>query len=444
MTIPCSVLMCHAPIVIPAIGGQRSNECRRTTRGMHQAAARLLAHDPDVVVLISPHAPRQRGRFGVMAAEALQGDFARFGHPELRVRASGAPELAAALAREALRRGIGTWRIPSTDELDHGTAVPLWFLQEAGLHCPVLVVSLPYPGEEGPEAFGQALAAAVDATGLRVGLLASGDMSHRLTPGAPAGYDPSAQAFDDGFVAQLERGDLAGACQPEPSLRELAAEDVVDSCLVVGGATRFRTDGSLLLAYEGPFGVGYTEAILFEPSPPAKTDGADWGPALLATAHNAIARALGAPQRPEPVWPSASVASRGLFVTLRSLDGSLRGCIGHLEPTHTDLYDELVECAGAAATHDPRFPPVMPSELPHLRIEISLLSAAEPVADSEELDPQRYGVIVSQGGRRGVLLPGIESVDSVAQQLDIAARKAGLVLGPDVRIERFEVTKFAE
>jgi AmmeMemoRadiSam system protein A len=133
-----------------------------------------------------------------------------------------------------------------------------------------------------------------------------------------------------------------------------------------------------------------------------------------------------------------------VFVTLRDLRGSLRGCVGHIEPQHETLVQEVAACAVAAALRDTRFRPVTARELPHLRIEISLLSPPEPVSDLRLLDPKRYGVIVSSGTARGVLLPDIPGVTTVDEQLRIAASKAGLASDVPWSVERFEVKKGGE
>lgn len=119
MAIPCAVLMCHAPIAIPALGQERAGACARTTAAMARTAAQLVAHAPDVLVLISPHTPRRREGFGIAVDAQLSGDFSRFGRGDLRLRAPGAPQAAQALQRCAHARGLGTFAARGVD-LDHG------------------------------------------------------------------------------------------------------------------------------------------------------------------------------------------------------------------------------------------------------------------------------------------------------------------------------------
>lgn len=132
----------------------------------------------------------------------------------------------------------------------------------------------------------------------------------------------------------------------------------------------------------------------------------------------------------------------GVFVSLK-IDGQLRGCIGTFLPLTPSVVDETARNAIAASTEDPRFPPVDESELEAITYSVDVLSPPEPVGDMNELDPKRYGVIVKQGGRRGLLLPDLDGVETVEEQLRIAMMKAGISPGAEgVDIERFEVKRY--
>ncbi len=132
----------------------------------------------------------------------------------------------------------------------------------------------------------------------------------------------------------------------------------------------------------------------------------------------------------------------GLFVTLWH-GGELRGCMGEIEPLCGDLGRAVARVATSSAARDPRFPTVVQSELKSIRIDISLLEEPEPCV-LVDLDPDVYGVIVGKGGRRGVLLPGVEGVGSAQEQIEIACRKAGIGPNEDFTLQRFRTTKIAE
>lgn len=270
MSIAAAALMCHAPIVVPVIGGARGGDCAVTTRAMRSVAADVVAQAPDVLVLISPHAPRQRRTWGVSADATLHGDFRRFGHAELSVALPGAPGAARSLAAAASRVELEVTDLPA-DDLDHGATVPLWFLAEAGLRAPTLLVALPYPGAGSEARFGRLLRDVAAARGERWAVVASGDMSHRLRPGAPGGYHPRAHEFDDAFVAHVRAADYTRAVAPDEALQELAGEDVVQSTAVAVAAVNGAARGARVYAYERPFGVGYMEALLYAEPTPARS-----------------------------------------------------------------------------------------------------------------------------------------------------------------------------
>jgi AmmeMemoRadiSam system protein A len=146
----------------------------------------------------------------------------------------------------------------------------------------------------------------------------------------------------------------------------------------------------------------------------------------------------------EGTLPEEMTARRaGVFVSIKK-HGALRGCIGTIAPTAGSVADEIRQNAVSAATRDPRFEAITEDELPYLSISVDVLGDAEPVASEDALDPKRYGVIVSLGGRRGLLLPDLDGVDTAAEQVSIAMKKAGIAERDRARVklERFEVVRY--
>lgn len=135
---------------------------------------------------------------------------------------------------------------------------------------------------------------------------------------------------------------------------------------------------------------------------------------------------------------------RACFVTIKTESGALRGCIGTIWPAQPNLGQEIMANAISAATRDPRFSPLTLAELPGVIFSVDVLSPPEPVSGLEQLDPAHWGVIVTRDGRRGLLLPDLEGVDTVEKQLTIAAGKAGLRGYEGAEIQRFSVTRFKE
>lgn len=167
------------------------------------------------------------------------------------------------------------------------------------------------------------------------------------------------------------------------------------------------------------------------------------GPSLPAVARRAIEQYLHGEGHLPDALRVASGPRAPVFVTLRALDGALRGCVGSVVASQEDVVSETARSAVLAATKDPRFPPVSTPELSALLIEVSVLGPEQPVSGNSELDPHRYGVIVRDGtGRQGLLLPGIPGIDAASEQVDIARRKAGIKPDAVVRLFRFEVRKW--
>ncbi|MCX5999165.1 MAG: AmmeMemoRadiSam system protein A [Chloroflexi bacterium] len=133
----------------------------------------------------------------------------------------------------------------------------------------------------------------------------------------------------------------------------------------------------------------------------------------------------------------------GVFVSIKK-HGELRGCIGTFEPARANVAEEIVANAVSSATRDPRFPPVSSFELDDLSYSVDVLTRPEPVSGPSQLDPRKYGAIVESGRRKGLLLPDLEGVDTVEEQIDICRQKAGILPHEPIRLYRFEVQRYSQ
>jgi len=286
--------------------------------------------------------------------------------------------------------------------------------------------------------------------------VASGDLSHRLKPEAPAGYNPTAHLFDEDVVAALVANAPERIINIDEGLRRLAGECGYRSMLVALGATQELPLSCEVLNYEAPFGVGYLVAqITNQKSPSTQRQSeavrsqppTEEGNDLPALARETVETYVLTGSLPQPFEkPSQLLSERAAcFVSIKTKDGDLRGCIGTIEPSRNTLREEVVANAMSAATRDPRFKPIAPDELSQLRYSVDVLSAPEP-ATFAELDAKTFGVIVEDevGERRGVLLPDIEGIESASRQVEIASRKAGIPSGTPVMLSRFRVQRFGE
>lgn len=143
--------------------------------------------------------------------------------------------------------------------------------------------------------------------------------------------------------------------------------------------------------------------------------------------------------------PKEMLANRaGVFVSIHKRDGLLRGCIGTFMPTKENLAQEIIANAIASATQDPRFPPVTSAEVSSLVYSVDVLLKPRP-ATRKELNPKKYGLIVSTNdGRRGLLLPDILGVETVKEQIEICCHKAGIAPDEEIKLESFTIERYGE
>lgn len=438
----------HPPLLIPEVGRGHLERVSATVQGMQEMAREVKAAGEVTVVLISPHGPVFRDGVAVVTAPELAGDFRGFGSRE-RLSFRNDPELAAAILEELGLAGLTGLKLDEETArrfgldgaLDHGTLVPMHFLGEAGVDRPLVPLGMSLLPPEELLKVGAAIERAAVRLGRAVVLVASGDLSHRLTADAPAGYDPAGKEFDRKLVSLLRRGDVEALAGMDETMREAAGDCGYRSILMMLGAFGRGRVETKVLSYEGPFGVGYCVALVYPPATAAREAGAGGDP-FVALAREAIKAYVtdGAVLDPPDPLPAEFRGEAGVFVSLHKF-GELRGCIGTTGPTEPDLARQIIRNAIYAATDDPRFEPVDPSELEDLEISVDVLSPAEPIPGPEQLDPKVYGVIVRHGYRSGLLLPDLEGIDTVEEQVEIARRKAGI--GPDepVQLFRFRVVR---
>jgi AmmeMemoRadiSam system protein A len=465
------VLAPHPPLLIPEIGKGDIGAVKATQKAMGELACRVNQAKPDVVIVISPHAPLFRDAIAILVDDPLYGDFSAFGVPEAKYRFRNDPELVSAIVDEGGKIGVRIHRfelesgglVTRSKGLDHGVLVPMHFIsKEVGQGVPIVVMGTALLPRDALFSFGQAIEMAARRLERRAVLVASGDLSHRLTRQAPAGYSPRGREFDERLIQHLRDTDIQGILSLDDSLLDEAGECGYRPVVTALGAMSGKDLRSEVLSYEGPFGVGYGCA-LFGPetgfgkncdfgrcrSPEASSaencdssrcrSGESFPVKLARAAVEAYVKSGKRINPPEEI-PREFQGRAGVFCTLKT-GGELRGCIGTIEPTTDSITQEIIGNAIAAATQDPRFRPVREDELGSLRYSVDVLMQSEPVSGLDELNPKIYGVIVRKGRRRGLLLPDIEGVDTPLEQVAIARRKAGIGPNEDIELERFEVKR---
>ena len=432
----------HPPIMVPEVGRESIAGVVNSIDAMSELTRRLIHSGAESVILISPHAPLEADAFVTYEGPEVFGDFSHFNAPDTYFSLPVDDELLAAIREVAATKQFELTTL-RTHDLDHGTAVPLYFLLRNGWRGKVVTLGYSFLSNDDHVRFGSCIRSAVDQVGRRVAFIASGDLSHRLKPQAPAGYNPDAHVFDEQVVDALRSNAPQRIVDIDYNLRRLAGECGFRSMLVAIGASSELSPSCEVLSYEAPFGVGYLVAQIT--NQPAGADVEEVSlPALARAAVETFVRSeevLSPPRSAQTLLTTRAPC----FVSLKTLSGELRGCIGTIEASRATLAEEIIANAISAATNDPRFDPVRPEELSNLRYSVDVLFPPEE-AVLEDLDPTAYGVIVEDksGGRRGLLLPDIPGIDNAEHQVEIAARKAGIEPGEPVRLYRFKVERFRE
>ena len=436
----------HAPLLIPEVGREDTKRVQATRAAMEEMGRRVREAMPQTVVVISPHGTVFYDAVGIMTEKRLEGDFGSFGQKGIRLTYHNDLELVEAIQRNMAADGLKSQGIDNRrarelgvpGALDYGTLVPLYYLQGDFRLVSMSMGLLSYL-----ELFrcGRAIRAAAREVGRRAAIIASGDLSHRLIEGAPAGYDPWGARFDKLLLEQIEAWDVGGILAMDPELVERAGECGLRPVTMLLGAMDGLDVRPSVVSYEGPFGVGYGVAVI-TPIGLGKSRLADEElPAMLA--RRAVVEYLthGQVIDPPEVLPSFMKGRAGAFVTIKK-GKHLRGCIGTIEGTKETIAEEIIANAIQAATEDPRFPSVGLEELDDLSFSVDILSPLEPVAELGKLDPKQYGILVRRGRRAGLLLPDIEGINTVDEQIRIAKQKAGI--GPDeqVEVQRFRVDRY--
>src|SRR3989442_10812624 len=329
--------------MLKEVGGLESQPVHATAQAMRELDVLLAGHRAGVAVVISPHSPSSMTSLPVRHSAHLAGDLARFRAPQVRVEAIVDTALVTALVGDAHRAGYALIRAEESD-LDHGVVVPLYSLPQAmaNQRCVFLGVS------------GWPLARFFDfgawlhqrLLGRSVILLASGDLSHRLTPDAPYGFRPEGHVFDRLVIDALRDSEWERIEGMDRELIEEAGECGLRPLAILLGAARAAGLSSKVLSYEGPFGVGYP-VVAFTPAA-GGFDIQDFGRRAIET----YLRSRQLIDPPQPI-PAALQKPAALFVTLRK-GRELRGCVGSLRPTEPMAAHELIRYAVASAFCGPR------------------------------------------------------------------------------------------
>ncbi|MBR4422231.1 MAG: AmmeMemoRadiSam system protein A [Erysipelotrichaceae bacterium] len=460
MSILAGFMVPHPPLIVPAIGKGEEAQIKETTAAYEEVARQIAELEPDTIIISSPHSIMYADYFHISPGKEASGDFSGFRAPQITFEEKYDTELVDLLCdlsdQEGLPAGILGERDP---DLDHGTMVPLWFIRQQYKKGGIVRIGL--SGLDLPKHYklGMLIKEACDALDRKAVFVASGDLSHKLQEYGPYGFASEGPEYDKRIMDVCSRAAFNELFDFSEDFCDKAAECGHRSFVIMAGAFDGLSVKAEELSHQDVTGVGYG-ICTFYPL------GKDENRHFLKQYEDELIRKLTEkksrsdayvnlarytietyvltgkrPALPEGLPEEMLTNKAGTFVSIHEND-RLRGCIGTIRPTKANLAQEIISNAISACAYDNRFVPVKAEELPYLEINVDVLGEAEDIESKEELDVKRYGVIVSNGNRLGLLLPDLEGVDTVEQQIRIAAQKGRIDPDEeDYHLQRFEVIR---
>ncbi len=313
---------------------------------------------------------------------------------------------------------------------EHAVEVQLPFLQYFKPDIKIVPIVLAQANLEAYREIGREIARAVSSLDRETLVIASSDMTHYESQDSASEKDARAvqamlQLDEEELVRRVTKFDIT-MCGYGPAAAMMATAKELGA----GRAelVKYLTSGDTSGDYSSV--VGYAGIIVLPMSP------------IASLAKRTVEMYVSEGKLPEVnELPPEMRPRAGVFVSIHK-QGALRGCIGTFEPQSENVAAEVIANSVSSSTRDPRFPPIRKSELKELDYSVDVLTSPVPVKDKKELDPKKYGVIVECGWRRGLLLPDLEGVDTVDQQVDICCQKAGITPGEPTNLYSFEVKRY--
>lgn len=454
MPILAAFLVPHPPMIVPQIGRGSQEQVAETIRSYEQVADEIAALRPETIIISSPHATMYADYFHISPGRAAQGSFAAFGAGEVSFLETYDEEMTRRIESLAGEWHVQAGTLGERDAmLDHGTMVPLWFIRQKYNDFKIVRIGLSGLPLADHYKLGMLIREVVEATGRRAVYVASGDLSHKLQKYGPYGFAPEGPVYDERLMDVCKRAAFGELLDFDEDFCDRAAECGHRSFVIMAGTMDGQTVRARALSHQDVTGVGYGVCTFY----PEESDESrhflnlylqKWSHEMTEDAYVQLARRSLESYilRGETIdvpngLPEEMLNQRaGAFVSIHKF-GRLRGCIGTIMATTDCVAKEIIENAISASTRDPRFDPIEAEELKYLEINVDVLSDPEEIGSMDDLDVKKYGVIVSSGFKRGLLLPDLEGVDTVEEQVSIAMEKGGIRPDEKIRLERFEVIR---
>lgn len=458
MSIVSSYMVPHPPLIVSEVGEGKESEVLDTIHSYEKIAQDIAKIKPDTIIISSPHAPLYSDYFYLSSGNRLEGSFDKFSAPEVSFSEINDVSLVEKIEELAKMDNFPAGRVKE-DELDHGVMVPLYFIRKYLSDFKVVVVGLSFLPLIDNYKMGMIISKAVDALDRRAVFVASGDLSHKLQDYGPYGFVKEGPMYDEKIMNIMKNASFDKLISFDSVLMDKASECGHRSFLIMAGALDGKKVLPKMFSHQDVTGVGYGicsyhlkgndknrcfyQSYLDSLKKKIKKEEKD-SSIYVKLARNTIIEYIknhSVLEVPDNLPEELLNKQSGVFVSIHKF-GSLRGCIGTFLPTTDNIASEIIRNAISAATNDYRFPPIVIDELEWLEINVDVLSEPKPVTNMNILDPKKYGVIVRNEEKSGLLLPDLDGVDTVEEQLRIAKKKAGILDSDEYEIEYFEVTRY--
>lgn len=459
MSVVAAYMVPHPPLIIPKVGRGGEAVVQKTIEAYQKVADEIAQVKPDTIIISSPHASMFTDYFSVSSGKVGMGSMASFGAPSVAFKEDYDEELVKKISVLAVEKEFPAGSLGETvHELDHGCMVPLWFIRQKYTDYKLVRVGLSGLALTAHYSFGEIINEAVEALGRKVVYIASGDLSHKLKEDGPYGFAPEGPEYDKRIMDVCSRAAFDELFDFSDFFRECAAECGHKSFVIMAGVFDGKAVEAKELSHEDATGVGYG-ICTFHPEGPdenrqflvqhlnknlkAVEERRNMSDEYVKLARQSLENYITKGIRmaiPADVSPEIRDRRAGAFVSIHK-NGKLRGCIGTILPTKDSLAEEIITNAISASTQDPRFHPIVEEELPWIDVKVDVLGEPEQITGMDQLDVKKYGVIVTTGDKTGLLLPDLEGVDTVEEQVAIAFQKGGISTDEEVFLYRFEVVR---
>ena len=457
MSIIAAYMVPHPPMIIPQIGRGNEKQIQETIDAYRNVAREIASLKPETIIISSPHSVMYSDYFHISPGKNANGDFSNFHAREVRFHENYDEELVSRICSLSDAEDFPAGTLGERDRtLDHGTMIPLYFIRQFYSDFQLVRLGLSGLSLVDHYAFGRIIQKAVEDLDRRAVFVASGDLSHKLQSYGPYGYAKEGPQYDARVMDVCSRAAFGELLDFDESFCEKAAECGHRSFVIMAGALDGRAVDARQLSHQDVTGVGYgicsfhptgidesrhfLEQNSSEPNNNASPASSDPCVQLARASLESYILSRKIIDVPQGLPEDLTARRAGAFVSIHE-HGQLRGCIGTISPARSNLAEEIIFNAISASTRDPRFPPIRKEELPFLEINVDVLGEPEDIESEDDLDVKRYGVIVTNGLRRGLLLPDLDGVDTVQQQIAIAKQKAGIASYEKVSLQRFEVVR---